>query len=386
MRLSKLSSILVGLAGIAPRSPAAQTTAATPLDVRIYWPPASFLASDSLFAAYELHVTNVSRRTLTLTGLDVSQDSAGRKPVQVLRGPALTAAMSPVGARDSGQSVLVLRSGQQAVVFVWLWISQESDSVVAMYQRFFLFRPDSLNSAPDTVGPVRAPIQMGQQVTIDAPLDGGPWLARNGPSNISDHRRTLLSIAGVSLIAQRFATDWIKLGPDNRVWKGDSTVNRNWYGYGAPVRAVASGVVVAVHEGVPENIPLSAERAVPITLETVAGNYVIEKIGPDRYALYAHLQPGSVRVHVNERVTARETLGLLGNSGNSGAPHLHFHLMTASASPLGGEGIPFGFRDFVSDGTIGSVDDLFGAKAWQPRSRIKKRRELPTENMVVEFP
>jgi hypothetical protein len=211
------------------------------------------------------------------------------------------------------------------------------------------------------------------------------WLARNGPSNTADHRRTFVAVNGVSRIAQRFATDWLMLGPDHRLWKGDSTVNRNWYGYGQRVRAVAAGTIIGIHDGVPENVPLSAQRAVPITLETVAGNYIIQQVGEKQFALYAHLQPGSIQVRRGQRVSPGDVVGLLGNSGNSGAPHLHFHLMDSGESPLGAEGIPFVFSEFTDRGTLKTLDVLFDARPWQPESATLRKAELPTENEVVEF-
>ena len=154
----------------------------------------------------------------------------------------------------------------------------------------------------------------------------------------------------------------------------------------SPVRAAGPGVIVAAHDGVPENTPLASEHAIPITLETVAGNYVIESLGSGRYALYAHLQPGSIRVRVGQRVSAGAALGLLGNSGNSGAPHLHFHLMDDGATPLGGEGLPFVFRAYVEEGHLGALDDLFRPAPWKPVAVSARRNELPTENLVVRFP
>src|SRR3712207_8545465 len=51
---------------------------------------------------------------------------------------------------------------------------------------------------------------------------------------------------------------------------------------------------------------------------------------------YAHLQRGSVEVEVGDEVQAGDQLGLLGNTGNSSAPHLHFHVM-AGPSPVGSD-------------------------------------------------
>jgi hypothetical protein len=38
-------------------------------------------------------------------------------------------------------------------------------------------------------------------------------------------------------------------------------------------------------------------------------------------------------------------LGLLGNSGNTDAPHLHFHVMDGPA-PLASNGLPYEFASF----------------------------------------
>ena len=64
---------------------------------------------------------------------------------------------------------------------------------------------------------------------------------------------------------------------------------------------MGDGVITEVKDGIPENIP-GASRAVPITLETIGGNYVIIDLGGGFFAFYAHLQPDSLKVKVGERV------------------------------------------------------------------------------------
>jgi murein DD-endopeptidase MepM/ murein hydrolase activator NlpD len=44
-------------------------------------------------------------------------------------------------------------------------------------------------------------------------------------------------------------------------------------------------------------------------------------------ALVAHLRRGSVTVATGDRVTEGQQLGVIGNSGNTLAPHLHFQVM-----------------------------------------------------------
>jgi hypothetical protein len=50
-------------------------------------------------------------------------------------------------------------------------------------------------------------------------------------------------------------------------------------------------------------------------------------------AFYAHMRPGSLKVKVGDKVVTGQVLGVLGNSGNTDAPHLHFHVMDGP-SPL----------------------------------------------------
>ena len=71
-----------------------------------------------------------------------------------------------------------------------------------------------------------------------------------------------------------------------------------------------------------------------------AAIYVVLDLGGGRFAFYAHLQPGSLRVKAGDRVKAGQVLGLVGNSGNSTEPHLHFHISNG-ISPLGSEGLPY---------------------------------------------
>jgi murein DD-endopeptidase len=194
-------------------------------------------------------------------------------------------------------------------------------------------------------------------LVIDSPLRGGDWLAANGPSNTSVHRRALLVVNGAPRIAQRFAIDWIKLGPGGRLAHDDRARNENWFSYGEEVLAVADGTVIATKDGIPENVPMTDKRVVPITLDTIGGNLVVMDIGNGRYATFAHLIPKSLRVSVGAKVRRGQVLGLLGNSGNSDAPHLHFHI-TDGPSPFGAEGVPFIFESMQFRGTVASLDKL----------------------------
>ena len=215
-------------------------------------------------------------------------------------------------------------------------------------------------------------IAVGREIaTIAAPLRGDNWQAGNGPSNSSGHRRTLIPIDGRARIAQRFAIDWVRQNADGKTFTGDPLDNKNYRAYGSEALAVADGTVTEIKDGIPENVPGENSRAVPITLETVGGNHVVLDIGHSRYAFYAHLQPGSLKVKLGDHVKRGQVLGLVGNSGNSTEPHLHFHLGDAN-SPLGSEGIPYALESFDAK-----------PKAGAPLT--KHKMEIPTEDEIVTF-
>ncbi len=170
-----------------------------------------------------------------------------------------------------------------------------------------------------------------------------------------------MSVSGRAPIAQRFARDW------NTVVIGDTR--------GKEVVAVADGVVIETKDGIAENESMTT-RAVPITMETLLGNYVVLDIGNERYAVYAHLQPG-LPVREGDSAEAGDVLGLVGNSGNSMGNHLHFQIVDRP-SPLGGEGMPYVFEYFEVIGQRLGRNVEF----WDPEVR---EREMPMDGAIVRL-
>ena len=117
----------------------------------------------------------------------------------------------------------------------------------------------------------------------------------------------------------------------------------------------------------------------PITLETVGGNHVIIDIGGGHYAFYAHLKPGSLRVKVGDRVKRGQVIALVGNTGNSTEPHLHFHI-SDYPSPLGSEGMPYGYDAFE---VVGSCRNFTSCDRSAP---VVRHGEIPLANTLVRFP
>ncbi|HZS61846.1 MAG TPA: M23 family metallopeptidase [Gemmatimonadaceae bacterium] len=354
-----------------PKTPPQRTPIAPQLDVVIPIAPTAFKADGRWHMVYELHLTNMNRSDCKIASVDAVADDASRRTLVSYAGTRLDSALARPGLTVTDKSVLA--PGTEGIVFVWASVDNANDVPTAIRHRLVVTVGSNL---PDTV--ITAPVRVGRgAVAITSPLTGDHWLAGNGPSFSSGHRRALVVIDGHAAIAQRFAIDWVRLHDNGKTFQGDSLDNKNYLAYGSNALAVADGIVVETKDSIPQNVPGENSRAVPITLETVAGNHIVLDIGNGHYALYAHLQPGSLRVKRGDHVRRAQVLGLVGNTGNSTEPHLHFHIMDGP-SPLGSEGLPYALPSFqvVSHGW----------KQLQAGVSEAHHDEIPLEDEVVTFP
>jgi murein DD-endopeptidase MepM/ murein hydrolase activator NlpD len=162
----------------------------------------------------------------------------------------------------------------------------------------------------------------------------GNWYVGYGASFHTGHRWA---------IPEEFALDIAKVSEGGLSHRGDGTRFDDYYAYGGDVLAAADGRVIRTANDQPEDAsamhrPNETQEAYFARLQkeqgerlakgltAITGNYVMIEHGKNEYSLYAHLQPGSVRVHVGDEVKAGDVIGKLGSSGNSTEPHLHFHV------------------------------------------------------------
>jgi hypothetical protein len=366
---------------LTPDRAAAQLAA--PIEMRVPKAPTVATGDGASFLVYELHVTNLSPAPLKLSRLEVlaaAPANGAPRVLLALADSALGAALGRPGASPAPMTVDRPRvgGGLRAVAFLWVPVEGRTPPE-SVRHRLTIAQGTGDSVRTLTLEGAVVPVATGAP-TIGPPLRGGPWLAANGPDNVTGHRRALIPVGGTPAIAQRFAIDYVKVDTATRsTFSGDRLRNENYHAQGEDAIAVAEGVVVATKDSIPENIPGPTSRAVPITLETVGGNHVIIDIGGGRYAFYAHLQPGSLRVRVGDRVRRGQVLGLVGNSGNSTEPHLHFHI-SDSPSPLGSEGVPYVHESFVLIGRCRGFTNC------APVAAETRRQEIPMANMLVRFP
>jgi murein DD-endopeptidase MepM/ murein hydrolase activator NlpD len=381
--------LLIGTS-IRPNYVSAQKLSAVPVDIAIPVAPTPVRANGKMHLVYELHLTNFRAQSLELTRIEVLRDEANaltsHEALASYKDAELISRLARPGAPLDVPDKRVIGGGMRAVVFLEITFDSATDVPVALCHRLF-FKFDDANGEERLIEGARVLIRRHPPPVVGAPLRGGGWIALSALSNTNSHRRTMVVVNGKARIAQRFATDWTRIGADGLAFRGDPSKNTNWSAYGAEVLAVADGTVVDVRDGIPENDPTADKKAVPITLETVGGNYIILDLGSGYFAFYAHLQPKSIRVKVGNKVRRGQILALLGNSGQADAPHLHFHI-TDGNSPLGAEGVPYVIESFEMQGILPSKA-LLVEGGWKPQPGItidKRRLEIPIENAVVRFP
>jgi murein DD-endopeptidase MepM/ murein hydrolase activator NlpD len=380
--------LILLLSVINPGHISAQTLSAVPVDLEIPIAPTPVKANGKVNLLYELHITNFRAKNLELTRIEVFSDAVNTVPLATYKDAELASRIARPGAPPDLPDKRTIGGGMRAVVFLQITLDTEADLPRSLHHRL-LFKPDESNANEEerVVDGAKVIIHRTVPLVIISPLRGAGWVALSALSNTNSHRRTLVVVNGKARIAQRFATDWTRIGADGLAFRGDPAKNANWSPYGAEVLAVANATVVAVKDGIPENDPTVDKKAVPITLETVGGNYIILDLGNGSFAFYAHLQPKSMRVKVGDKVRRGQVLALLGNSGQSDAPHLHFHI-TDGNSPLGAEGLPYVFESFEMQGILPSKK-LLAEGGWKPQPSATsdiRRLEMPIENAVVRFP
>ena len=193
-------------------------------------------------------------------------------------------------------------------------------------------------------------------VVVGSPMRGPGWLALETTSPDTHHFSAQITVGGVTRVPQKYAQDWIYVDPaTGRAASGNVTLARNYYGFGKEILSVSNGTVVDMMDGLPDHEMIYSPQGV--TFATAAGNSVIVDIGGGKYACYAHMVNGSVRVKRGDTVTEGQVLGLMGNSGNSDLPHLHFQVVGGAPSFLGAEGYPHVYRAFE---VIGEVNQTRG--------------------------
>ena len=201
--------------------------------------------------------------------------------------------------------------------------------------------------------------ELNNPIIVDFPLDGEWWVPTTPGTKIPSH--------GTDMLGQRYAydfamVDWAK---NKKPYKGSNwryyllgMPLSQWHGWGQNIYAPCDGKIIVAKDGLRERqrLHILPDLFVVVIknglffdskkcdLHRIAGNHIVMQTD-NAYAFFAHFQTGSICVTEGQEIKSGELLGRLGHSGNSTAPHLHFHLMD-SADPLIGKGVPCAFKRY----------------------------------------
>src|SRR5579863_973577 len=339
------------------------------LEVRVPFEPTTFPNGSHLYLAYEIHLTNYFPFPLSLHRIQVLDQAAkDAPPIAVFEGDQLEKMLQALsGGSSDPQTRLVIGGGQSTIVYMWIEFDRGSRIPTRLVHLVSTDHGEVEGAAIGT--------RHSQLHVLGPPVEGNDWIADDGPSNDEDnhHRRGVVILDGRAVDSRRYAIDWMQFR-SGASYSGEARDLHSYYCYGKPVLAVADGRVVTARDGLPENTPGHGDAlhpAIPITLDTVAGNTITLDIGGGQFAYYLHLQPGSLRVKAGDHVRRGQVLARVGASGDAREPHLHFEV-TDSAKVLAGDGVPYVIEHYRLQFAGGGPSELH-------------IDELPLDHNVVAF-
>lgn len=386
--MSRLAALTVSLFSLlllaAPVAGAAEETEQwTPVVASVVAEPEPVEAADGrLHLAYELLLINRSFLPPAKATLKSVQVLGDGKVIATLSGKRLREAM--VRFSDPTVPGVSLDKGEAGFVLMDVAFKRGEKIPRRLTHRLRIAtKPLNTTSAHRyTAGPTA--VSKRPALVVAPPLRGDGWIVGNGCCEaLTSHRGALLPVNGSLFNGERYAIDFIQIQPNGMMATGPLTELSSYPFFGDEVISATAGKVVRVVDGHPETPPGALP---PSTAAGASGNWVSVEADKGRYAFYAHLQPGSIKVKVGDRVRVGQTLGLLGSSGNSNAPHLHFQMMDGP-TPVAASGVPYRFSRFRVAGTLTNFAGLFDDQPARiaPKLRGVHRQQLPLALQVIGF-
>jgi hypothetical protein len=334
---------------------------------------------------YELDMNNFSSAEIAVEKVEVVGDGA---TLQTLDTAAVAGRLQPGGQRDSTGT---LARSTRALLFLNVALAPGAKVPVELEHRVSL----RVSAAPPGHQEFE---ESGGKTTVDGrpvasigpPLRGMRYISADSCCDAVRHTRAALPVNGRVWVAQRYAVDWEQTDAGGRIYAGPREKLESYAIFGQPVLAVADALVVSVIDGEPEQTPGNYPTNIP--LDKADGNCIILDLGNHRYALYAHMQPGSIKVRSGEKVHLGQVIGLVGDTGNSIVPHLHFQV-TDGPSSLSSNGFPYEISEFqVAGETAGGTKAFDEAESngtplpitpVVPPRAVKQA--MPLDQLIVSF-
>ena len=378
-------------------------TQITPVTLRILQSSLIPVAATDGFVhlAYAAQVTNVRPEPASLVSIVPTDAPRGFAPTGTsgvldmdgkdITGMALPFKPDPADNTPSEKRVHTrqLQGGSAGIVFFDIRYQSLEDVPRLLSHRLSVVYPGDDKPITEDTDPIE--IDCRTPVVISAPLKGSRWWNANGCCEvISPHRGATLPVNGTFRPPEQFAIDFEQLNAQDGCCTGPVKNLASWPFLGAPILAVADGVVVEKADDMPDQVPGEVKG---ITVRNATGNSIIQDIGAGRYVLYAHMRPGSIDTGLvaGTRLKRGQKIGEVGNTGSSTAPHLHFQVMDRP-SALNAVGLPFVFDRQVLEGrvtgTANQANDAYDAGQDLAITRdapITRVNQMPADGQVFGY-
>ena len=336
--------------------------------------------------AYELLLSNVLSQSATVESVTVRGDG---HDLLTLSGDDLLPWTMVYG---SGMGERVIGAGQQALVWLDVTVDSHTDVPTSLDHVVTIsVEQENLPIITSTMVETIAAVALDdvEPIMIGPPLEGDNWLDANSCCVVTPHRAAVNPIDGRLNVPERFGIDYVQLDSEGRIFTGDITDLASYEFYGANILAVGDGPIVSMVTDLPEQVP--GANPTGLALAEYGGNNVVQDLGNGHYAFYAHLQADNpLGLSVGQQLKKGDVLGLLGNTGNTDTPHLHFHVMD-SPSPLASNGLPFVFDSFELSGigvSQATLDDAAKGGVFELTTDAAgaREREFPLFLDLMSYP
>lgn len=293
---------------------------------------------------FDLIVTNISRQTLRISEIQLDVFDAEQQLVlqRSLNTDALAPSINVIGKQ-------ILSPGETIDVFNPFFEFESGLPLAELHFSFCLLtesnpreRKRNLHRLPDDCDFRQQltviPRSYDDKTALILPLRGRIFVWE-GHDFYAHHLRVplgsrKLKSRGIIANSNNFASDFIYVDQQGRAYHDDPRNLDNWYGYGKPVYAPGTGVVLATANDVPDNwfedssTTKIAHPKLPSGKDPKdIGNFVLLDHQDGEYSLLVHMKPGSIVVRPGDHVSQGQQIGRIGFAGDSIFPHLHYSLM-----------------------------------------------------------
>lgn len=299
----------------------------------VYLPLAPGTQNDAESAKLILRLllTNTGTSDLTITGISFAFPGSGI-PTKVMQGVDIVlgdgGVLTPGQQKWWSNGSVTLADDSKVKNQVYLGLPVPSTVRVIVHAAGYL--------SPVSVLLPLAPYQLGHALPFDInDLRPGECISARG-----DHWAN-----GGGAGSQIYAHDVGVVGWDDNLndWTGllpasvgkatADQVPQDFRAWNLPIRAVADGQVIAVSDGMDDNVVIG--QFPDPTPSPAGGNYVWIAHADGTRTYYTHMRKGSITVAAGQTIVAGQILGNLGNSGNTTGPHIHLEVRKyVSTNPL----------------------------------------------------